>query len=92
MYNTSEAMYAGGTNANNSSYYLYNNQNYWTMSPYRWNSSSSCAIVFRVDSDGYLNGTNVDWTGAGLRPVINLKADIKITSGNGTLENPYIVS
>jgi len=85
-----EVMYAGGKNANNTSYYLYNGQDYWTMSPYMWNGSAG-SYVFYVYSGGHLN-----WNGAssaiGVRPVINLKADTLFASeGNGTQNNPYVV-
>ena len=85
-----EAMYAGGTNGANSSYYLYNGQNYWTMSPYRW--SGNWASVFDVNMSGYLANTDVYVTSYDLRPVINLKADtLFATGGTGTQNNPYVV-
>ena len=84
-----EAMYAGGTNINNSSYYLYNGQNYWTMSPIHWNSIS--ANMFFMQYDGYLARASVNNATPGLRPVINLKSDVTISSGDGTLDNPYVV-
>ena len=91
-----EVMYAGGLNTNNTSYYLYNGQNYWTMSPYHWfygSSASLSARVFVVDTNGYLNNSSVGWTGPGVRPVINLKADTLFASGGtGTRTNPYVVS
>jgi len=84
-----EAEFAGGMNANNTSYYLYNGQNYWTMSPWYWNGSRANVIV--VTASGYLNYTNVNNTW-GLRPVINMKADVTFSSGIGTQTNPYVVS
>ena len=88
-----EVMYAGGKFANNTSYYLYNGQNYWTMSPYYWSSTSSSANVFFVNSSGNLYGCNVRSTAPGVRPVINLKADTLFASGGtGTQSNPYVVS
>ena len=62
-----EVEFAGGKNANNTSYYLYNGQNYWTMSPYYWDGSA--AGVFCVYSNGYLNN---DWVNNtwGLRPIL----------------------
>ena len=85
-----EVEFAGGKNENNTSYYLYNGQNYWTMSPNRWLSSP--AIVFFVNTDGRLAGYRVNNT-LGLRPVINLKADtLFATGGTGTQSNPYVVS
>ena len=84
-----EVEFAGGKNANNTSYYLYNGQYYWAMSPYWWNGS---AVVFGVNSNGHLTGVAVNSTW-GLRPVINLKADTLFAAGgNGTQSNPYVVS
>ena len=86
-----EVEFAGGKNENNTSYYLYNGQNYWTMSPNYWNGGY--AFVFYVASDGYLDNGYVDWTNPGVRPVINLKADTLFASGGtGTQSNPYVVS
>ena len=86
-----EAMYAGGKAVNNTAYYLYNGQNYWTMSPYMWYAPGSNANMFYVASDGYLNWHYVGNT-FGVRPVINLKADTLFASGGtGTQSNPYVV-
>ena len=85
-----EVEFAGGKNANNTSYYLYNGQNYWTMSPIYWNGRA--AVVFYVYSSGSLGSSGVHGT-IGLRPVINLKAGtLFATGGNGTQSNPYVVS
>ena len=87
-----EVEFAGGKNENNTSYYLYNGQNYWTISPGRWDGTNSDAVVFRVDSNGNLYYYYVSSTGPGLRPVINLKADTEFQAGgNGTQSNPYVV-
>ena len=85
-----EVWYAGGYQANNTSYYLYTGQNYWTMSPYRF-TSGGFARVFSVYSNGWLNGTRVDYA-YGVRPVVNLKADVQISTGSGTSSNPYVIS
>ena len=86
-----EVEFAGGKNENNTSYYLYNGQNYWTMSPYSWNSNGN-ASVFVVNLSGYLDWNSVNDI-RGLRPVINLKSDALFTSGGtGTQSNPYVVS
>ena len=88
---------SGCKNAINTSYYLYNGQNYWTISPYQWyygSSTSLYARVFVVNSGGHLDGNyNVNGTALGVRPVINLKADTLFASGGtGTQSNPYVVS
>ena len=86
-----EVAYAGGVyGTNNTSYYLYTGQAYWTMSPYLFNGSSSRAYVFYVFSSGRLLNTWSVNTAAGVRPVINLKANNTIT-GSGTISNPYVI-
>ena len=81
-----EVAFAGGVyNKNNNSYYLYNNETYWTMSPSYFNSSG--ARVFRVGSSGLLGSWIVNGT-TGVRPVINIRSDVAIT-GTGTTTDPY---
>ena len=84
-----EVAYGGGKNENNSSYYLYNGQSYWTMSPYYWSGSST--RVFYIRDDGFLSNADVNSV-LGLRPVINLRANTEFqVSGNGTVNSPYVV-
>ena len=82
-----EVAYAGGVyGSSNSSYYLYNNAYYWTMSPSYCGSSG--ARVFGVGPSGSLSaGYGVTSTN-GVRPVINLKSAIAI-SGSGTTGDPF---
>ncbi len=84
-----EVAFAGGVyNKSNTSYYLYNNDYYWTMSPYSF--SNSYARVFFVTPSGnldYLVGGSVINT-FGVRPVINLRSDIPLT-GSGTTSDPF---
>ena len=83
-----EVAFAGGVyGSNNTSYYLYNNAYYWTMSPSIYNGN---ARVFLVSSNGGLFDSNVYFT-YGVRPVINLKSAIAI-SGSGTTSDPYTIS
>ena len=52
-----EVAYAGGVvGSSNQSYYLYTNQNYWTMSPSYF--LSGWAYVFSVNYNGYLNDSD----------------------------------
>ncbi len=84
-----EVAYAGGVyGTGNSSYYLYTNSIYWTMSPSYFNGSN--ARVFIVYSFGDLDNYNrVDST-FGVRPVLNLKADVQLT-GSGSASDPFTV-
>ena len=87
---TDEAVLAGGS-SKNSSYYLYSGNEYWTSSPGNFYGYRSRAYVKYVYSSGtaYYND-NVNDLG-GVRPVINLKADI-LLQGSGTAEDPYHLS
>ena len=58
----------------------------WTMSP-RADSSSN---VFRVYNTGFVSGNHAYSPGAG-RPVVHLKSTIKVITGSGTKESPYIL-
>ena len=77
--------WSGSTTSN----YLYTGQHYWTMSPYYF-FSAGYAYVFIVYSSGLLSNSGVHnaW---GVRPVINLSADVKVT-GSGTSSDPFVVT
>ena len=85
-----EVSYSGGFGiSDNTSYYLYTSQPYWSMSP--WVFNSAYASMFLVDQVGSIlvNPANNTY---GVRPVINLRADtLFATGGNGTSSNPYVV-
>ena len=84
-----EVVFAGGKGGtNNSSYYLYTGQNYWTMSPFDFYDGH--ADVFFVHSNGNLNYSNV-YGAIGVRPVINIASNVTIKSGDGTISNPYVI-
>ena len=75
-------------NANTGSY-LYTGQWYWTMTPYHY-AGNAGAYVFRVDPNGTLNGRFLVNGVYGVRPVINLRADVSLT-GTGTTTDPFKV-
>ena len=74
-----QSSYHGTTYSNG---YLNNGLVWWTLTPY---SSSS---VRRVDNGGYAYSNN-PLNGYGVRPSINLKSNVKIVDGDGTVGNPY---
>jgi len=84
-----EAMYAGGYgNKGNTEYYLRNGYNSWTMSSAGFDPSKN-------PHEWYIGGGGDIWATpvSGImyiRPVINLKADIKAT-GTGSITSPYVV-
>ena len=85
------AMAGGVFNTSNTNYYLYNGQYQWTLSPTRFNSNDSDANVWRVEPSGSLRPWNDVANSFGVRPVINLKADILITKGDGSALSPFVI-
>ena len=70
--------------------YVYTGAWYWTMSPSYFSHSNSTSNVWNVGGTGGFGGNWVA-SGRGVRPVINLKADVEISGGIGTVNDPYIV-
>lgn len=89
-----EVYAAGGYNANNTSYYLYNGAAYWTMTPYNYTyvlfGASKAAYVAIVDANGKITTSKVQ-NSSNVRPVINLKASSIYNSGDGSSSNPYTI-
>ena len=86
-----EAAMAGMVNGYlNTLSYVYTGTWYWTMSPCYFHPSSSTSYVWHVGGTGSF-GSNWVTSGLGVRPVINLKADVEISGGIGTVNDPYIV-
>ena len=84
-----EVVMAGGAyGISNNEYYLYTNQHSWSLSPIHFYSSST-ADEFCINSSGSIDNDFVSIIG-GIRPVINLSKNIKL-SGNGTWNNVYTV-
>ncbi len=87
-----EVSMAGGVyTTRNNDYYLYIDRSYWTITPAYFYSIMGRPSVFTVDQTGFLTYPDVSLS-CGVRPVINLRADVTISSGNGTMNNPYVVS
>ena len=87
-----EVAMAGGVDAiNNSSYYLYTSQYYWTGSPTYFVGWSSRPYDFFATSSGQLDYNRVLNVEYGIRPVISLSSSVKL-SGDGTWNDVYTVS
>ena len=89
-----EVVLAGGfggitSSSYNNNYYLYSNQNYWTMSPCYF-FTNGYASMFIISTSGTLSGFYSSSSLVGIRPVINLDANVTL-SGSGTSTDPYIV-
>ena len=71
--------------------WAYSTQHYWTMSPSVFYATKSYAREWNLVKDGYLYlGSSVGGSN-GVRPVINLKSDVKISGGTGTANEPFII-
>ena len=85
------AMAGGVYNTSNTNYYLYNGQYQWSFSPAHFTFGSSSARVWHVTSSGSLGPWHFVTLFFEVRPVINLKADILITKGDGSALSPFVV-
>ena len=92
-----EVAYAGGklfynsTYWPNTDYYLYNGSIFWTLSPSSFDTYTSHSCVLSVLSSGSLYSWHFTNYSYGIRPVINLRADLIISKGDGTALNPYVI-
>ena len=63
--------------------YLNNGLWWWTLTP------NSASTVYRVSCIGYAGSDNYLNNAYGVRPSINLKSNVHIVDGDGTIDNPY---
>ena len=63
-----------------------NNTGYWTLTPF--NSGN----IFCVFISGMASGANFQITSYGIKPSLNLKQNVIITGGDGTLQNPFTLA
>ena len=81
-----EVVLAGGWGSNNSKYYLYSGEYYFTMSPISFRGSGAAGNVVLLN--GNVTGNGGVNNSAGARPVLNLSSDV-LKNGNGTASDPY---
>ncbi len=87
-----ELVFAGNTRNNvNRLNWTFDGQSYWTMSPSIFGANDIASRVWILNSEGYLHEWDWVWALKQLRPVINLKSDVKITGGTGTANDPFVV-
>lgn len=67
--------------------YLRTGQNYWNLSPTQITNITFGAYVL---ASGYLNIVNTVFS-TGIRPAISLTKGTKITGGDGTVNDPYVI-
>ena len=62
-----------------------NNTTYWTLTPY------STSNVWTVNYRGDANNTDPSYA-TGVRPSMNLKSNVQIINGDGTLNSPFEIA
>ena len=67
--------------------WLFKSSYMWTLSP----SSSSSYSVFYVSSSGFVSINNARSSNDGAGPVVHLKSTIKVTTGTGSSNDPFIL-
>ena len=73
----------------NSTYYLYTNEYWWTLSPSYFEGNYASGLI--VNSYGNMIG-NIIGAQRSVRPTLVLKPGTKITSGDGSMNSPFVVS
>ena len=87
-----ELIFAGMRNEyTNKLSWIYSSVNFWTMSPSTFNTSYAMARIFYQISTGRIHIHGWPTSLLSVRPVINLKSDVKISGGIGTVNEPYII-
>jgi hypothetical protein len=87
-----EVALAGGVyNVNNTSYYLYNGENFMTLSPALYQPTGYVygSYIFGVNNSGAINN-KLSTDELGVRPVISLDPTVTV-EGSGTVDNPYMI-
>ena len=71
--------------------WAYSTSSYWTMTPSHYDPVWNTVLVFHENSLGKIFGNwDINYTLL-VRPVINLKANVEITGGIGTVNDPYVI-
>ena len=78
---------SGYSDCKNNDYIYKSNLDQWTITP----DLSSSSYVFSVNSGASLT-SNYASSGYAVRPTAYLKSSVLITSGDGSKENPYVLS
>ena len=83
-----EFIFAGGGTSGDIVSYLYSNNPYWTMTPAYYNGVD--AYNFSINKNKLVQ--SVVTSKLGIRPVITLKANVKVMEGIGSLDKPYVIT
>lgn len=74
----------------NESIYLTTGQYWWSLSPFYFNSSYG-SYVWNVTPSGAFSATAYVIFSYGVRPVVSLRPDCVVKSGDGSSDTPYLI-
>ena len=83
------ALAGGKDNTKNENYYLHTNNSYWTMTSSFFDTTTISAVVWNVRATGVLIPWDSVTNTMGVRAVVNVRSDVLISSGDGTMDSPY---
>ena len=86
------ALAGGKIDLKNENYYLRTGSYYFTMTPSQFNDLSATAYVYRIQQSGELSIWGNVPNYFNIRPVINIRSDVLIQEGDGTIENPFVLT
>ena len=66
-------------------------ETYWTLSPGDFYYSNACEMIIQANGNIYYYG-NVSAQSNGVRPAVSLKPKTVYSSGDGSMESPYIIN
>ena len=74
----------------NTSFYLYDGNHYWTISP----NQENVASMFVLTESGSISTSIVSGSSETVyvRPVISLKHSVTASSGDGSTNTPYVIN
>ena len=84
-----EVILSGGFSPINTKFYLFTGNSYWTMTPFYYHTDNARVLGITYDGRSVFDVGSVTAT-IGVKPVINLKP-YSLKSGDGTINNPYVV-
>lgn len=86
-----EIVFAGAiANVDNTTFYLYNGDYWYTMSPAGYEASRAKILYYSNTENSFLK-TISSYYERGVRAVINIHSNVQVITGNGTKDDPYII-
>ena len=90
-----EIVFAGASSSTNylmNSYAKNNNLSWWSLSPLNYETQDNLDYMFFLDSSGDYSNYNLVNDEDNIRPAVTINPSIEISTGDGTISNPYIIS